>query len=428
MIAMPKRALLALALLTPILFLSPSACAEGPVQIKPEDAGFSQAGLDRITTYLKNEVDTGKIPGAMMLIQRKGKTVYFEQLGLRDVTTRQPMSRDTIFRIYSMTKPITSVAAMMLVEEGKLALEEPVAKYIPAFKDTKVGVEKKGEDGKVTLDLVAQRRPMTVQDLMRHTSGITYGFFGEGAVKKIYADSPALGDYNNEQFANHIASLPLAYQPGTTWDYSYSTDILGRVIEAASGKPLLQFFKERIFDPLGMTETAFYVPDATKHPLIAEPLPSDRQIGAGATVFDPRVVRKWESGGGGLVSTMGDYARFAAMLANGGELNGKRILSPKTIAFMGSDHVGPNSGVVPGPYYLPGRGFGFGLGFAVRIDAGNSPIMGSVGEMNWSGAAGTTFWVDPKEEMFIVMMTQTISQRNRIRPALKNLVYGAMIR
>jgi len=362
----------------------------------------------------------------MMVIQRRGKTVYSETLGLRDVTTKEPMTADTIFRIYSMTKPITTVAAMMLVEEGKLMLDEPVSKYIPAFKETKVGVEKKDAEGKVTLDLVPQARQMTVQDLMRHTSGITYGFFGEGEVKKLYSKLPIAGDFDNVQFADMIAGLPLVYQPGTTWDYSYSTDILGRVVEAASGKTLGQFFKERIFDPLGMSETAFYVTDPNKHRLIAEPLPSDRRIGPGAEVGDPRVVRKWESGGGGLVSTMGDYLRFAAMLSNGGEFGGKRILSPKTIAYMGADHIGAGSGVVPGPYYLPGRGFGFGLGFAVRTAAGISPIGGSVGEMNWSGAAGTTFWVDPKEDLTVVFMSQTVSQRTRIRATLKNLVYGAM--
>lgn len=423
MIAVSKRALLALAL---TFSVSGLAYGEALAPAKPEDGGFSRKGLERITAYLKNEIDTGKLPGAIMLIQRHGKTVYFESLGMRDVATKAPMTRDTIFRIYSMSKPITTVAAMMLLEEGKLQLDEPVSKYIPAFKDTKVGVEKKDEDGKLVLDLVPQRRQLTIQDLMRHTSGITYGFFGTGMVKKKYADSPAPGDFNNAEFADHIAKLPLAYQPGTTWDYSYSTDILGRVVEVVSGKSLLAFEKERILDPLGMKETAFYVADAKKHPLIAEPLPSDRKIGEGAEVSDPRVVRKWESGGGGMVSTIDDYAKFATMLVNGGSLGGKRILSPKTIAYMGSNHIGPGSGVVPGPYYLPGAGFGFGLGFAVRTDAGVSANQGSVGEMNWSGAAGTTFWVDPKEDMTVVFMSQTVSQRGRIRIALKNLVYGAM--
>lgn len=423
--AISKRAFVALSF---VVLTSAPVLADSLAKVAPEEAGFSQAGLARVTAYLKNEIDTGKIPGAMMVIQRKGKTVYSETLGVRDVSTKQPMTPDTIFRIYSMTKPITTVAAMMFVEEGKLMLDEPVSKYIPSFKDTKVGVEKKDAEGKATLDLVPQARQMTVQDLMRHTSGITYGFFGEGEVKKLYQKMPIAGDFDNVEFADKIAALPLVYQPGTTWDYSYSTDILGRVVEVVAGKPLYQVFKERIFDPLGMSETAFYVPDPKKHGLVAEPLTSDRTIGPGAEVSDPRVVKKWESGGGGLVSTMGDYLRFATMLTNGGEFGGKRILSPKTIAYMGADHIGAGSGVVPGPYYLPGRGFGFGLGFAVRTAAGISPVEGSVGDMSWSGAAGTTFWVDPKEEMTVVFMSQTVSQRTRIRATLRNLVYGAMIK
>ena len=402
------------------------ARAESVVRTNPTGAGFSTAGLARISAYLKNEIATNKIPGAVMLIQRRGRIAYYETLGVRDPATKAPMTADSIFRIYSMSKPITTVAAMMLVEEGRLQLDAPVATYIPAFKDVKVGVEKKGDDGNVTLDLVAPRRPMTVQDLMRHTSGITYGFFGEGLVKKAYVDAKIFSeDIDNAGFTDRIARLPLAYQPGTTWDYSHSTDILGRVVEVVSGQPLYQVLKERLFDPLGMKDTTFYVTDKAKQPRIAEPFPNDRTIGKDAQMSDPRVARKWESGGGGLVSTIGDYARFTRMLLNGGTLDGRRYLSPKTVAYMGANHIGPAAGVVPGPYYLPGPGFGFGLGFAVRTEAGVSPIEGSVGEMNWSGAGGTTFWIDPKEDMFVVFMAQTVSQRQRIRATLKNLVYGA---
>ncbi|HZC95178.1 MAG TPA: serine hydrolase domain-containing protein [Bradyrhizobium sp.] len=404
----------------------PSAFAEGPEVTTPNEAGFTGAGLARIDAYLKNEIAGNKIPGAIMVIQRNGKTAYFRSFGVRDPGTREPMTANTIFRIYSMSKPITTVAAMMLVEEGKLQLDEPLSKYIPAFADVKVGVEKKGEDGTMGLETVAPKRPITIQDLMRHTSGLTYGFFGEGLVKKSYVDANLLaGDVDNAEFAERLAKLPLVYQPGTTWDYSQSVDILGRVIEVVSGKSLYQFEKERLLDPLGMKDTAFYVPDPAKKSLVAEPFPNDRKIGAGSEMNDPRVVRKLESGGGGMVSTIGDYARFTQMLLNGGTLDGKRYLSPKTIVYMGSNHIGPASGVVPGPYYLPGPGFGFGLGFAVRTEAGVSPVEGSVGEMNWSGAGGTTFWVDPKENMFVVFMAQTVSQRGRLRVALKNLVYGA---
>lgn len=408
------------------LVVAGSASAESVVRTRPAEAGLSPAGLARIGAYINNEIATNKIPGAVMMIQRHGKVAYYETFGVRDPGTKAPMTANTIFRIYSMSKPVTTVAAMMLVEEGKLQLDDPVAKFIPAFKDVKVGVEKKGDDGNMTLDLVPPRRAMTVQDLMRHTSGITYGFFGEGLVKKAYVDARIFSeDVDNAGFADRIARLPLAYQPGTTWDYSHSTDILGRVVEVVSGKSLYQFEKERILDPLGMKDTSFYVTDKAKQPLIAEPFPNDRKIGNDAEMNDPRVVRKWESGGGGMVSTIGDYARFVRMLANGGTLDGKRYLSPKTVTYMGSNHIGPASGIVNGPYYLPGPGFGFGLGFAVRTEPGVSVMEGSVGEMNWSGAGGTTFWIDPKEDMFVVFMSQTVQHRTRHRVALKNLVYGA---
>jgi len=408
------------------LFAASAAFAESAGPSRPADAGLAPAALERISTYLKKEIADKTIPGAVMMIQRRGKVAYYETFGVRDPATKAPMTANTIFRIYSMSKPITNVAAMMLVEEGKLQLEDPVAKYIPAFKDVKVGVEKKGDDGNMTLDLVPARRPMTVQDLMRHTSGITYGFFGEGLVKKAYVDSKIFSeDSDNAGFADRIAKLPLAYQPGSTWDYSHSTDILGRVIEVVSGKSLYEFEKERIFDPLGMKDTTYYVTDKAKQPLIAEPYPNDRTIGKDAEMFDPRISMKWESGGGGLVSTIGDYSRFIRMLLNGGSLDGKRYLSPKTIAYMGSNHIGPASGVVNGPLYLPGPGFGFGLGFAVRTEPGVSFAQGSVGEMNWSGAGGTTFWIDPKEDMFVVFMSQTVQHRGRHRVALKNMVYGA---
>jgi CubicO group peptidase (beta-lactamase class C family) len=404
----------------------PSAFAEGPVTVRPAEAGFNEAGLARLDAYIKNEIASNKIPGAIMMIQRQGKTAYFSSAGVRDPGTKEPMTPDTIFRIYSMSKPITTVAAMMLVEEGKLQLDEPLSKYIPAFANVKVGVEKKGEDGAIGLELVPAKRPITIQDLMRHTSGLTYGFFGEGLVKKAYVDAKLnADDPDNAEFAERIAKLPLAYQPGTTWDYSQSTDILGRVVEVVSGKSLYQFEKERLLDPLGMKDTTFYVTDPAKKSLVAEPFPNDRTIGNNSVMGDPRLAQKWESGGGGMVSTINDYSRFAQMILNGGTLEGRRYLSPKTIAYMGSNHIGLASGVTPGPYYLPGPGFGFGLGFAVRTEAGVSPIEGSVGEMNWSGAGGTTFWIDPKEDMFVIFMAQTVSQRGRIRIALKNVVYGA---
>jgi CubicO group peptidase (beta-lactamase class C family) len=335
------------------------------------------------------------------------------------------MPKDAIFRIYSMSKPITSVAMMMLVEQGKITIDEPVAKYIPAFKDMKVGVETKGENGKPKLELVDANRPITIQDLLRHSSGLTYGIFGNTLVKTAYLDANVIDKkLNNAQFAERLAKLPLAYQPGTTWDYSHSTDVLGRIIEVVSGKSLYEFEKENILDPLGMNDTSFYVTDKAKHSRIAESFKDDRKFGINIEFNDPRVAEPWESGGGGMVGTVGDYARFAMMLANGGTLDGRRYLGPKTLAYMTSDHT---AGVItPGPLYLPGPGYGFGLGFAVRKEAGVALTPGSVGDYNWGGAGGTYFWVDPKENMFVVFAMQSPRNRVAFRQVLRDMVYAAL--
>jgi len=400
--------------------------AKGPTPTANAVHGFSLSRLANLEAYIKSDIDKGLYPGATITVVKGSHVVYQKFLGVRDTATKQPMTADTIFRIYSMTKPITTVAAMMLVEEGRLALEDPVAKHLPEFKDVKVGIEKPDANGKPSLDLVAPRRPMSVHDLMRHTSGITYGFFGEGLVKKAYVEANlGAGDPTTAEFVKRLAALPLVYQPGSTWDYSQSTDVLGRVIEVVSGQSLFEFLKVRLLDPLDMKDTAFYVPEKEKHARIAEPLPTDRGIGAGAEVNDPRQVRKYESGGGGLVSTTADYQRFLQMLLNGGTLDGKRYLSPKTVAAMSANHIGTTTGVQPGPYYLPGPGYGFGLGFAVRTEAGASGATSSVGEYYWGGAAGTAFWVDPKENLFVLYMMQSPSQRTRFRAALRNMVYGA---
>jgi CubicO group peptidase (beta-lactamase class C family) len=285
-----------------------------------------------------------------------------------------------------------------------------------------VGVEKDG-----TLESVASRRDMSIHDLLRHTSGLTYGFFGPGLVKKAYAEGKIWNDYpDNTEFVERLARLPLAYQPGTTWDYSHSTDVLGRLIEVIAGRPLSQVFRERIFEPLGMKDTAFYVTDKVRQERIVEPFADDRAIGLDATFNDPRVTQKWESGGGGLVGTAMDYARFVQMLLNGGTLDGKRILGPRTVSYMTVDHLG--SAITRGPLYLPGPGFGFGLGIAVRTEAGVSPFAGSVGEFNWGGAGGTYFWADPREELFVVYMMQSPKQRVPYRAVLKDMVYAAITR
>src|SRR5882724_11439509 len=333
--------------------------AESP---SPVSASFSREGLQRVGDYIRNEIATGNIPGAILLIQQHGKPVYSENFGVRDVTTRLPMSADTIFRLYSMSKPITSVAAMMLVEDGKLALGDPVSKYIPAFADVKVGVEKPDENGKPELVLEPVNRPIMIEDLLRHTSGLTYGFYGDGAVRKLYANAGLFdGDFDNALFAERLVKLPLAEQPGTLWDYGHSTDILGRVVEVVSGQSLFQFEKGRLLDPLGMTETAFYVADEAKRSRAAEPLPADRFTGPIAGIKDPMLPRTWESGGAGMVGTTGDYARFAQMLLNGGILDGRRYLKPETVVLMTSDLVGPETKIARDHYYFPGATSGFGL-------------------------------------------------------------------
>jgi CubicO group peptidase (beta-lactamase class C family) len=421
---MRVKALLAAALLC--FMTAVTVEAQSLPSVRPEQVGLSSERLQRVMDMLKADVDKRVIPGAIVLVARHGKIAYFETVGVRDPATKAPMTKDSIFRIYSMSKPITSVSAMMLWEDGRFNLSEPVSKYIPQMGGLKVGVEKPDPSGgKPTLELVPTKRDMTIQDLFRHTSGLTYGFFGPGQVKKMYAEAKVWNDYpSNAELVDRLAKLPLAYQPGTTWDYSHSTDVLGRLVEVISRQSLAQFEKERLLDPLGMKDTSFYVTDKIKQSRIAEPFPDDRSIGVDAEFNDPRVAQAAESGGGGMVGTAMDYARFLQMLLNGGTLDGKRILGPKTIAYMTSDHLGPT--IEQGPLYLPGAGFGFGLGFAVRKDAGVSAFAGTVGEYNWGGAGGTYFWVDPKEDMFVVFMMQSPKHRVPYRYLLKDMVYAAV--
>lgn len=416
-----------MALLPLIAAPSAGALAEGTFDI-PAGAHFNPQKLERIGKYFQNEVATGKIPGAIVLIQQHGQPVYLQSFGVRDVKSRLPITQDTIFRIFSMTKPITSVAAMMLIDQGKLALSDPVAKYIPSFANVKVGVEKTSANGERSLELVAPNRPMTVEDLMQQTSGITYGFYGDSLVRRAYRDANIFaGDFDNAEFAERIARLPLAEQPGTLWDYGHSTDILGRIIEVASGQTLLEFEKENLLDPLGMTATSFYVVDPQKHAQIARPLSHDSDFRVGFE-SSPEIFMKWQSGGGGMVSTLADLARFSQMLLNGGTLGGRRYLSTASFAVMTNDHVGPNSGIGRDYFYFPGDGFGFGLGLGVRTDAGNAkpPPPGSMGELKWDGASGCYFVIDRKQDMFFVLLEQTPSERQRIQPAVKKLIYEAL--
>jgi CubicO group peptidase (beta-lactamase class C family) len=405
----------------------PSARAEGTFDI-PAGAHFNREKLAKIGEFFRNEVTTGKIAGAILLIQQHGKPVYHESFGVQDVATRAPITDKTIFRLYSMTKPITSVAAMTLVDDGKIKVDDPVAIYLPSFATAKVGVEKKSDNGEKVLAFEPLKRRLTILDLLTQTSGITYGFYGDSMVRKAYANARIYdGDFNNAEFAERIAQLPLAEQPGTLWDYGHSTDVLGRVIEVATGKSLLQYEKERLLDPLGMTDTTFYVTDPAKQKLIALPVPNDRDFRVGFE-SSPDVFMKWESGGGGMVSTMSDFSKFAQMVLDGGKFEGKQILSPKSFELMTSDHIGPGSGVARDYFYFPGDGFGFGLGFGVRTDPGNAkpPPPGSLGELKWDGASGCYFVIDRKQDMFFVLLEQTPSERQRIQKAVKQLIYEAM--
>jgi CubicO group peptidase (beta-lactamase class C family) len=286
----------------------------------------------------------------------------------------------------------------------------------------KVGVEKKTDNGRPVLELVPTDRPLTIEDLLLHTSGITYGFYGNGLVKAAYADI-YFGDFDNAQFAERIAMLPLAEQPRTLWDYGHSTDIVGRVIEVVSGQSLYQFEKTALLDSLGMATTKFFLTDPAERARFAKPLARDRHVERNSLDMT-----RWESGGGGLVTTMSDFARFAQMLLNGGELDGKRYLSPATFAAMTTDHIGAGSGVERDYFYFPGDGFGFGYGFGIRTDPGKAvpPPPGSIGEIKWDGASGTYFAVDRANDMFFILLENSPSERTRIQPALKKIIYEAL--
>ena len=410
--------LLALTAVVSAAVASPAASVElGP----PPGAVLSVEKLSRIDEFIDSEIAAGKIPGAIVLVQRHGQPVYFKTFGKRDVEKGTPMTADTIFPIHSVTKTITSFAAMMLIDSGKIALSDPVSKYIPSFAGMKVGVERKDETGQPALELVPLRRPVNIEDLLLHTSGITYGFYGEGLVKKAY-QGIYLGDFDNAGFAERISRLPLAEQPRTLWDYGHSIDVLGRVIEVASGQSLYQFEKTHLLDPLGMTTTKFFLTDPDERARYAQPLARDRHVERNS--LD---ITRWESGGGGMVSTISDFARYGQMLLNGGMLDGKTYLSPAAYAAMTTDHIGPGSGVARNYFYYPGDGFGFGYGYGVRTDPGNAvpPPPGSLGEIKWDGATGVYIVVDRAQDMFFVLMENSPSGRMHVQVTLKKIVYDA---
>ena len=385
---------------------------------RPEDVGLSPAGLARLEAVMKREVEAGRLPGAAMLVARGGKVGWRANVGLLR-PDGPPMRSDAIFRIYSMTKPVVTIAAMQLVEEGRLFLSDPIQQYIPAFADTKVGIERGDE-----LDLVAPTRPITVQDLMRHTSGLTYGFTGVSQAQRLLRRSGALSQQRDS--AGHmetIAALPLQHQPGKVWEYSVSTDVLGRIVEVIEGAPLSVVLQERILGPLGMTDTAFYTPP-DKLERRAEPVSLQMFSTIGIDPNNMTAPPKFEMGGGGLLGTLGDYLRFLAMLDGGGVLQGKRILGPRTLAFMTSNHLSPH---VRNNHPLLPPGNAFGLGFAVRTDAGLAPTAGSVGEYFWGGVAGTAFFVSPADSLYAVLMLQAPEYRDYFRLLFRTLVYAAVV-
>jgi CubicO group peptidase (beta-lactamase class C family) len=396
-------------------------------EASPEEVGLSPARLGRLDAAMRKAVDSGELPGAVVLIARDGQLVYAKTFGWQDRDKKIPMSSDSIFRLYSMTKPVVSVAAMMLVEEGKLGLQEPVSKFIPEFRDMKVGVESKDAEGKPVFTLVDAKRQITVQDLLRHTSGLTYGVLGaQNAVKKMYSDAEIFSQkWVLADFCRALAKLPLQFQPGTTWEYGHSTDVLGRVVEVVSGQTLDVFLAERIFEPLKMKDTGFQVPPG-KQDRLAQPMPDVYTGKMPGLILDFSKPQTFFAGGHGLVSTAGDYLRFAQMLANGGELEGARILGPRTIEYMTSNHV--NAQIDKGPTFLPGPGYGFGLGFATRIERGQSEWPGSPGDFYWGGYAGTYFWVDPEEQLVPVLMVQEPVRRQYYRTLFRNLVYQAIVK
>ncbi len=392
--------------------------------------GVDLARLGLLKARLEAEVAQGRLPGAVVLVARNGQVVYEEAVGYLDPARRTPMPKDAIFRIYSMTKPLTSALALNLVEEGHLFLTDPIGLHLPAFARLQVGVERPGPD-RPTLELVPANRPVTVYDLLRHTSGVTYGVFFDSLVKQEYRKLGADAvDQTREEFLGKLARLPLQFQPGTVWEYGNSTDLLGHLLEQVTGKTLEELLEERILRPLGMADTGFWVPEG-KWGRIAEPFAQDPFTGGPTpTPLEVRRPPKRFSGGAGLVATARDYFRFLKALLEGGSLEGGRILSPKSVLLMTQDHLGPLylPSLQRGAAYLPGPGYGFGLGVAVRLTDGGSPLPGSSGDYTWAGLFGTYFFVDPKERLIGVFMSQSPGGRSYYTQLFRNLVYASLVR
>jgi CubicO group peptidase (beta-lactamase class C family) len=416
--------------------LSSAALAENLQAVAlARELGFDASRLERVTRVFQGYVDEGRLPGAVLLIARNGKVGYLRAFGYQDREKKLAMRPDSIFRIASMTKPIVTVGAMMLVEEGKLDLAAPVFQYLPEFKDIKVGVEKpETSTAKAELILEPQKRPMTVQDLMRHTAGLVYGQFGDALIHKQYRAQNMMdrGQSLPEMIAK-LSRLPLAHQPGEVWEYSMATDVLGRVVEVVSGATLDAFIEERITKPLKMTSTAFWARSADQD-RVAQPQ-VDPATGERPPMPDVTAKPRWLSGGGGLVSTAADYLSFTNMLLNGGAGPDTRLLSSSTVRLMAADALPPNVGYSQRAHSLmgdlaptPAAGQGFGLGFAVRTAAGRNSLPGAVGTYYWTGAFGPTFWVDPTEKLIGIMMIQVpFADTGPYRRTIRHLAYQALL-
>ncbi len=433
------RRLVSLVVSAAVALSAAIAWAETLPSARPEQVGLSSERLDRVGQIFRSEIEKGKLPGAVALVARKGRIAYFESFGLRDPATGAPMTREAIFRIYSMTKPLVSVAAMILLEDGRAVLTDPVSKFLPPLAKLQVSVQKvEPVSGKVTYTMMPAERVMTIQDLLRHTSGLAYGELTANApVKEAYAKA-GLSQPEGLPFdvrgmtpadqVERLATVPLAHQPGMVWEYSLSTDVLGRVVEAISGMTLGRFLEERLFAPLKMTDSGFFVP-RDKLGRLAQPFPADPATGNPIKLIDVTAPPNNDSGGAGGVSTAADYLRFAQMLLNGGRLDGVRVLSRGTVSLMTADHLGKIDAVLtPGELLLGTLGYTFGLGFAVRREAGLAGTPGSAGEYMWAGFAGTYFWIDPKEELVGILMTQAPGpSRVYYRKLFKQLVYSAVV-
>ncbi|MEO8807426.1 MAG: serine hydrolase domain-containing protein [Burkholderiaceae bacterium] len=380
-------------------------------------AGLNRGAIERLRSAFAGLVERGRLPGAQWLIHRRGTVGCFDSVGRLDPVRGEPMCSDAIFRIYSMTKPIVSVALMLLAEQGRVLLRDPVSRYLPEFTHVRVGVERNGQ-----LELKLPNRPMTVHDLLRHTAGFTYEFLAPSAVRLRYTEAKLFARHRSgATLSAAIAELPLMHEPGSVWDYSRATDVLGHLIEVIGGQSLGEHLRGAIFEPLGMVDTGFAVP-LSQHERIAEPFAINPDTGEPVLTFDARVPAALENGGGGLLSTTADYARFLRMLLGGGTLDGQRLLGRKTVEFMTADHLGPlpRSGDVLPPDH------GFGLGFAVKTALGEHTEPGSIGSYGWSGAAGTAFFVDPQEALFAMIMVQAPGQFDEVRELFRQLVYAAI--